>query len=592
MKYIFTLLLISTIQIAAAQTDTLTEYDFAQGKELFRQAKYYDAYLRFRRMYYSAAAEYKPAMQPIANAYMDSAAIYLQRQTAITDSALAKARKITDAFYFFDGKLALAYKEVTNVFGFKEKKYGFINKKGDVVIYYKYDKAEPFDKKTGYAKVEISDKKYWIDTKGKEYDWVEDVTQIPDYKPYINSKKLDSLQEEQLQTNNLEKYRIAGELQSQIWLNDGIDLFNKRQFFDAYLRFNAAEKMAVKVLDSKPEIEHLAFNLKDTALNAVNQLFIDADNALLTAKKLIDAFYFYNDNLALAYKNGKNGFIDKEGNVLIPYYYTEISYTFNYKLLAKVKKEDNKLYFLDAKGKEYQLAEKNEDLTPEITALDLSKDYVSKDNLKKIPSQVFENKQLKILLLANNRIEKIPSKIKYLTNLTFLDLSANYSLTTLPTEIGTLTNLNSLDLSWNSLTTLPAEIGNLTNLTSLSLYANQLTTLPAEIGNLINLTSLDLSDNQLTSLPSEIGNLKNLKTIFLVSNRYESISYYSQKKWNSSQLLVCGCNLTARRVEGTLRGSPIYLEFNSNTLLSNKFSNDEDKRIKKLLPKYCEIIYW
>jgi len=32
--------------------------------------------------------------------------------------------------------------------------------------------------------------------------------------------------------------------------------------------------------------------------------------------------------------------------------------------------------------------------------------------------------------------------------------------------------------------------------------------------------------------------------------------------------LVCGCNLTARRVEGTLRGSPIYLEFNSNTLLS------------------------
>jgi len=53
-----------------------------------------------------------------------------------------------------------------------------------------------------------------------------------------------------------------------------------------------------------------------------------------------------------------------------------------------------------------------------------------------------------------------------------------------------------------------------------------------------------------------------------MSNRYESISYYSQKKWNSSQLLVCGCNLTARRVEGTLRGSPIYLEFNSNTLLS------------------------
>ncbi len=73
-------------------------------------------------------------------------------------------------------------------------------------------------------------------------------------------------------------------------------------------------------------------------------------------------------------------------------------------------------------------------------------------------------------------------------------------------------------------------------------------------------------------------NLYMMEFDYPISNRYESISYYSQKKWNSSQLLVCGCNLTARRVEGTLRGSPIYLEFNSNTLLI-RLLKSQKKRI-------------
>jgi seryl-tRNA synthetase len=78
----------------------------------------------------------------------------VEAQKVETDKALAKAdalnsknEKLINAFYFYDGRLALAIKTING-----EEKYGFINKDADVVIDYKYEKAEQFDEK-GFAKV-------------------------------------------------------------------------------------------------------------------------------------------------------------------------------------------------------------------------------------------------------------------------------------------------------------------------------------------------------------------------------------------------------------------------------------------------------
>jgi small GTP-binding protein len=87
---------------------------------------------------------------------------------------------------------------------------------------------------------------------------------------------------------------------------------------------------------------------------------------------------------------------------------------------------------------------------------------------------------------------------------TELNLSGN-QLKTLPAEIGELKNLTTLDLSGNQLERLPAEIGELKNLTTLDLSGNQLERLPAEIGELKNLTTLDLSENPLESPPLDIA---------------------------------------------------------------------------------------
>ena len=78
-----------------------------------------------------------------------------------------KNKNIIDAFYFYDEKFALSYKEKSG-----RGVYGFINKEGETVIDFKYQEAESFSKK-GYAKVKKEDIEYWIDTVGNEYKlWI------------------------------------------------------------------------------------------------------------------------------------------------------------------------------------------------------------------------------------------------------------------------------------------------------------------------------------------------------------------------------------------------------------------------------------
>ena len=248
-------------------------------------------------------------------------------------------------------------------------------------------------------------------------------------------------------------------------------------------------------------------------------------------EKIIEAIYFYKDSLALAssIENGsvEYGFINKEGKVIIDYQYDEATSFDGLTGFARVSKYGKK-YFLDPEGTEYELAYNIEDLTPEITALNLSN-----GNLSQIPKSVFQNPQLKILILSGNALRSLPSEFGKLVKLKHLDLSGNM-LGSLPPEIGNLVNLEFLDLSdmldavdpdqWDSwirtLKSLPPDIGNLEKLKYLDLSHNGLDSLPTEIGNLVNLESLFLRQTflKLESLIPEIGNLVNLKHLVLVDD--------------------------------------------------------------------------
>ncbi|MEK7514886.1 MAG: leucine-rich repeat domain-containing protein [Patescibacteria group bacterium] len=97
---------------------------------------------------------------------------------------------------------------------------------------------------------------------------------------------------------------------------------------------------------------------------------------------------------------------------------------------------------------------------------------MSGKGLTKVPSYVFEAREIAVLDLSNNALSgSLPAEVRQLQNLKVLDLSNNV-FTGVPAEIGQLVNLEVLDLSNNKITGLPNELGNLSKLTTLDLSGN------------------------------------------------------------------------------------------------------------------------
>jgi hypothetical protein len=104
---------------------------------------------------------------------------------------------------------------------------------------------------------------------------------------------------------------------------------------------------------------------------------------------------------------------------------------------------------------------------------------------------------------------KIPAEIGYLTELTELQLSNNYTIEgTLPAAIGTLSKLKTLTCSRNQISgSIPAEFANLKELTIFQIHTNKLSgTLPTNVfGQLTKLNSLELKLNNLTgAIPQDM----------------------------------------------------------------------------------------
>ena len=115
--------------------------------------------------------------------------------------------------------------------------------------------------------------------------------------------------------------------------------------------------------------------------------------------------------------------------------------------------------------------------------------------------------QLVTVDLHGNSLQRFPSSICNLSNLTALDLSSN-QLTQLPDEIGGLQQLEDLNLAHNSLTSLPTNIGQLSSLRLFNIMGNTLESLPDSIGDLKQLHRLGLKSNKLKALPSGFGGLQ------------------------------------------------------------------------------------
>ncbi|KAF3960365.1 hypothetical protein CMV_014914 [Castanea mollissima] len=228
-------------------------------------------------------------------------------------------------------------------------------------------------------------------------------------------------------------------------------------------------------------------------------------------------------------------------------------------------------------------------------------------------SSLFHLVYLQKLNLADNdfNYSQIPPSIRYLSNLTYLNLSMSAFSGQIPPEIFELSNLVSLDLSFNPLKLqnpglksvaenftslkllhlrrvnlsspvphilanlpslksldlsscglygdIPISLKNLTQLTQFLVHNNQLTgQIPPWLGNLTQLTDIDLSDNKFHgSIPQSICRLPNLETVSLrgkyLSGRVELDSLLNKKKLTI--LLLSGFHLSF----------PINSTFNTST---------------------------
>jgi len=90
-----------------------------------------------------------------------------------------------------------------------------------------------------------------------------------------------------------------------------------------------------------------------------------------------------------------------------------------------------------------------------------------------------------------------------------------WNLKSIPEEIFELRNLKSLSLEFNQLTEIPDEISNLKSLKHLYLDYNSLETLPESIGKLLSLKGLSIIHNNISHLPESLKDLKALKYIYV-----------------------------------------------------------------------------
>lgn len=118
------------------------------------------------------------------------------------------------------------------------------------------------------------------------------------------------------------------------------------------------------------------------------------------------------------------------------------------------------------------------------------------------------------LSLKKLNLKKIPTEIIELRELISLNLTGNNFFDIQP-AICKLKKLAILDLSYNNLNSINECITNLSLLRELRLNNNQLLMIPYSINKLINLRKLFLQGNQIRRLPQELAELQSLEEIHL-----------------------------------------------------------------------------
>lgn len=381
-----------------------------------------------------------------ARAESDSARAIAELEKEKTNAALQKADKLINAFYFYQNKFALAY---------KGNKFGFIDKKGDVIIPYKYDEALPFNEITGLALVRVNNIEYFIDTTGKEFQNIKNIDFINS-----NSKSIDL---NGLGLKKLPDLSVCRDLQF-LWLVGNRLNGSINQEIGA----RRIKKLDISA-NELSDIPHWVTSLED--LEYLNLRSNQIQN--VAANNCFSLFELRVLNLS----------------------YNQIDYlpnsVANLRKLERLDLSNNLLRDIPSTIC---------DLT-ELKVLQLNSNSISR-----LPDCIGKLTKLSQIEINSNKMESLPDSIGLLKDLEALDLSFN-ALKDLPGSFSNLKELRFLDLSYNQLFEIPSELRTLVNLQEINFAGNQIKELPIWLSELTSLQSIYFSGNPVKEIPSNIKHI-------------------------------------------------------------------------------------
>ena len=197
---------------------------------------------------------------------------------------------------------------------------------------------------------------------------------------------------------------------------------------------------------------------------------------------------------------------------------------------------------------------------------------LDRNQLISLPESINSTAWLEYLSVASNSLNEVALNFSRLVNLKRLDLHGN-NLKTIPSEIWQSPSLASLNLSSNFLIEFPDpptsfealplalslselyladnrfkteslyNLSGLTNLTILNLSCNEIVDLEENLNEMHRLVEFYVSDNEITSLPDEIDKWTNLRILHLNGNRFMSLSFDLCRNQQLEVLDVSGNNL-------------------------------------------------
>jgi len=155
---------------------------------------------------------------------------------------------------------------------------------------------------------------------------------------------------------------------------------------------------------------------------------------------------------------------------------------------------------------------------PNLKALDLTG-----CNLLSLPKNINLLQQVEAIYLGFNNLKLLPEEICELKNLAYLNLYNNRPFIKLPNSLGKLKSLEALLIAGTKVSTFPESIGDCDKLLHITANACRLEKLPDSFGDMENLMDFNFGSNNLKELPKTFGNLPRLRIAHLSNNKLKSL---------------------------------------------------------------------